>query len=516
MNTTRRQCVIVAAIAWLAACHLLDELAGAEAKPNIVLIFTDDQQFNALAANGNPIIQTPTMDWIASMGVRFTQARAALPVCSPSRATILTGQYNQTNGVENLGDSIKATSPRLAVRLKKAGYSTGVTGKWHLGEALTRADLGFDYFATYNANGSYYKRKFNVNGTEVRLPSKTGPNAIHIDAYAANRSCDFIDQSLAAGKPFFLWHNTQTPHMNGSHEWDALPENRARYDVGDFYDVSRGIDNLPGNWNDNLHDKPPYYLNIRNYTKAQSGYGYGDPSSMAQHTCEYYAVISELNDMLRPLVEKLKNTPDSRHPGRPLIENTYVIFMADNGWLMGDHAMTSKSLPFDQSARVPLMVMGPNVDAGRVDPRQVSNVDVAPTILGMAGLPIPAEMQGKSLLRLLSDEGTGAGVRKTNIVEIWETTFAGNKPILAGYDGRYEFIYTYEKESSKQPSFVEIYDTEVDPWELDNLAGNIEEKSAVHDALLAIHHDIQLHRVNNLGAPSHALKTVNARNRVDP
>ncbi len=475
-------------------------------KPNIVFIFTDDQQFNALAANGNGIIQTPTMDQIANSGVRFSQARAALPVCSPSRATILTGQYNQTNGVENLGNSINASSPRLGVELQNAGYATGVTGKWHLGSALDQTDLGFDYFATYNSNGSYYRNYQDIS--DPNAPAK--PGSQHIDAYAADRSADFIDQSVAADKPFFLWHNTQTPHLNGALQWDALPQNLAKYDATDFFDQPNGVDNLPGNWDDDLENKPEYYATIRNRDLAQndSRYLYGDPNELADHTSEYYAVITELDDMLTPVIDKLNNTPDPRNPGHMLIDNTYVFFMSDNGWLMGDHGMTSKSLPFDQASRVPMMVMGPGVDSGRVDDRQVSNVDVAPTVLEIAGAAAPAAMQGSSILSLLGDGGSGAGVRTTNIVEIWESTFAGNKPILAGYDGRYEVFYTYDDEADELPSYVEIYDTQTDPWELNNLASSVGGASAAYQAYRAIHADIQSHRVNNLGIASHAIKTV--------
>ena len=485
------------------ALYLQVQLAYGQ-QPNIVLIFTDDQQFNALAANGNPILQSPTMDRIVSQGVRFTQARAALPVCSPSRATILTGQYNNSNGVENLGQSINANSPRLGVELQKAGYATGVTGKWHLGKALDHAALGFDYFATFNSNGSYYERTFNVNGSLVELPPKKHPDAIHIDIYSAQRAAEFIDQSLDELKPFFLWHNTQTPHLNGVLVWDALAENFAKYQATTFFDPVKGVDRLPKNWNDDLSGKPPYYRKMRNFTKAQNDYGYGDPKALAQHTSEYYAVISELDDMLSPLIEKLSSTPDPRNPGHLLIDNTYVILMADNGWLMGDHAMTSKSLPFDQACRVPLAVSGPNVDRGRSDDRQVSNVDIAPTILDMVGAEIPAAMQGSSFLPLLTDNGAGAGVRRTNIVEIWETTFAGNKPILAGYDGQYEVFYTYDNETDELPSFVEIYNLGKDPWELDNLADKIEAYSTAHAAYRRIHSDIQVHRVENLGLPEHA------------
>ena len=472
-------------------------------RPNVVLIFTDDQQFNAYGANGNNILLSPVMDQIASKGVRFTQARAALPVCSPARATILTGQYSSSNGVEDLGHNINSSSPKLGVELQKAGYATGVTGKWHLGRRSSQSAMGFDYYATFNANGSYYKRKYNVNGTTVELPRESEPNSIHVDLFAAQQASFFIDEANSQSKPFFLWHNTQTPHLDGSLQWNALPENHAKYKASDFFDSRDGVNKLPGNWDDDLQAKPPYYKTIRNHIKAQTDYGYNDPGTLARHTSEYYAVITELGDMLAPLLEKLNRTPDPRNPGHRLIDNTYVIFMSDNGWLMGDHAMTSKSLPFDQSVRVPLVVMGPNVDAGRVDERQVSNVDIAPTILDMAGVSVPAQMQGKSLVALLSDNGSGHEIRQTNIVEIWESTFAGNKPILAGYDGRYEVFYTYDSEEDSFPSYVEVYDTQVDPWELNNLAETIRTNAEAYQAFLKIHADIQSHRVTVLGVEGH-------------
>ena len=477
--------------------------AAAAPRPNLVLIFTDDQQQRALGAGGNAMIVTPTMDWIAQRGVLFTQARAALPVCSPSRAAIVTGQFASANGVEDLGDELNPESPRLAVELRRAGYATAVVGKWHLGRELDQADLGFEYFATYHANGDYYRRYRDFSDSGV--PKK--PEHQHIDAYASDRSCEFIDSSLDRGKPFFLWHCTQTPHLNGDLKWDARPESRARYSASDFYEPGAGVNRLPGNWNDSLDGKPAYYKGIRNRTLAQKDrrYRYGDPERLAQHTSEYYAVITELDQMLKPLLDKLRSTPDPRNGGRPLLENTYVFFMADNGWLMGDHGMTSKSLPFDQSARVPFAVLGPGVDVGRVDDRQVSNLDLAPTLLDLAGAEAPGAMHGESIQSMLSDDGLGPPVRRISVVEIWESTFARNKPLLAAYDGRFELIYTYDDEPAATPSFVEAYDLQSDPWELDNLTTSPIAEQAVSDALLGLHKELQAHRNTVLGLPAHAM-----------
>ena len=125
--------------------------------------------------------------------------------------------------------------------------------------------------------------------------------------------------------------------------------------------------------------------------------------------------------------------------------------------------------------------------------------------MDLAGVAIPDAMQGFSIAPLLNDDGKGAGVRNTNIVEIWDSTFAGNLPILAGYDGRFEVFYTYDLETSLVPSYVEVYDLQSDPWELNNLAGELPNHPAAFSAWSRIDADIQQHRVNNLGTFEHSL-----------
>ena len=453
------------------------------AAPNFLVIYSDDQQFRALGANGNAQISTPILDHFAAGGVRFTQARAALPVCSPSRAALLTGQYASANGVANLSGAINASSPSLAKHLQLAGYRTAVTGKWHVKN--TPKSMGFDSWAIFHSNGDYYRRTFDVDGKKIKLPKQDNRAALHIDAYSAKCAVQFIRDVSKIGEPFFLWHNTQTPHMDGRRQWNARPNSITRY-------ASRNVP-LPDNWDDPLVGKPNLYKSLRNRTLARSEYGYADAAKIREHTKRYYAVVTEMDAMLDPVLQAIDDPNGDGDRSDSLASNTYIVFMSDNGWLMGDHGMTSKALPFDASTRVPLIIAGPGVDRDRIDSRQVLNIDVAPTVLELAGIPKPIAMHGKSVATLLGDRGQGPGVRNTSVVEIPSRTFAGNQPMLAAYDGRWELICNYRQVNDVHPSFVELYDLNNDPWELNNLAiedSNAEQRDVLEAAIANHRRDI--------------------------
>ena len=450
------------AIAMLLSLPSLTASATAQdAKPNFIVIYTDDHQFRALGANGNPQVISPSIDRLASQGMRFTQARVVLPLCSPSRASLLTGRYASGNGVDKLDRGLKPGEKTFVQHLKQAGYRAGLTGKWHLGKKPTDPDnnplaVGFDVAHFCWSNGPYYNRKvFHGDGSKT---GRTGTQ--HIDEWGSDRAVDFLRDAVKnhADKPFVLYHNTQTPHLDGKLVWDAKASTLAQYKRDEIV--------LPKNWDDDLAGKPPYLLNVRGRTKAQKDYGYGDPDTLQQHTLEYYAVITELDDALGRLFKEIDRLG--------LRENTYIILMGDNGWLMGDHGMTSKVFPYDASSRVPLIVAGPGIKPGSTSDAKVLNIDIAPTLLTLASLEVPSKMHGINL----SDQllGSSSKVRDAAVLEILGG-FGGNKPILAAFDGRYELILTYEEASDRKPAFTELYDLDRDPWELNNLADDKEQQA---------------------------------------
>ncbi len=465
--------VLLAVVLMTTACANRTVADQAEARPNFIIVYTDDQQYRGMGANENDIIITPALDQLAAEGMRFTNARIVLPLCSPSRAALLTGRYGSANGVNALARGLNEGEVTFAQQLQAAGYRTGLTGKWHLGPKPTHPDftpkaLGFDVSHYCWSNGPYYKRKiFHGDGTT----SSTGEQ--HIDEYGTDRAIDFLREAVNdhPGKPFVLYHNTQTPHMDGNLIWDAREDTMARYDADAIP--------LPESWDDDLAGKPEYLLKVRGRTKAQKDYGYTDPAKIKAHTRDYYAVITELDSALQRLFAEVE--------ALGLRENTYIIMMGDNGWLMGDHGMTSKVFPYDASSRVPCFVVGPGVKPGTTSDAQVLNIDVMPTLLSLAGVAPVTDIHGEDLSGLIHSKADS--VRDFAVLEILGG-YGGNKPILAAFDGRYELVLTYETASDTEPSFVELYDLRDDPWELTNLA----DSQAVQDQRAALEAAIMNHR----------------------
>lgn len=447
-------------------------------RPNFIVIYTDDQQYGGMGANNNDIVITPALDRLAEQGMRFTNARVVLPLCSPSRAALLTGRYGSANGVDELARGLNKGEVTFAQHLKRAGYRTGLTGKWHLGPKPTDPNnspmtLGFDTAHYCWANGSYYKRKIHHDDGTT---GNTGKQ--HIDEYAADRAIDFIRYAVlqTPKQPFILFHNTQTPHMNGRLIWDAKDKTKALYDAGQIP--------LPENWDDDLSNKPDYLKKVRGRTKAQNDYGYGDPENIQTHTRDYYAVITEMDHSLGRLFSEVENLG--------LMENTYIIFMGDNGWLMGDHGMTSKVFPYDASSKVPMFITGPDVPKQTQSHANALNIDIMPTLLSLAGIEIPEEVHGRDLSDLI--RGHTDHVRGVAVLEILGG-YGGNKPILAANDGRWSLIMTYEHRKDRTPVFVELYDLETDPWELNNIANQPE----AHEARIRLEEAIETHRREILG-----------------
>lgn len=419
--------------------NLYSKLFSKEKQPNIIFIYSDDQRQDALGANGNPVIITPELDKLAQQGIRFTNANVVFSLSSPSRAALLTGRYGSANGVLELGSDLNPNEKTIAQYLEENGYLTGMSGKWHIGHKPSEA--GFDFSVWFEGNGTYY-------GRTIHDQDKTVQPEMHCDQYCVNRSIDFLKDAAKSEKPFFLFHNTQLPHMNGNLIWDARQETKEKYDASDMPVAKNRLDNL--------HDKPEYLKTVRNRTQAEK-YGYPDSAAIQNHTRDYYSVITEMDQFLGQLFQTLDELG--------LRENTYIFFMSDNGWMLGEHGFTSKVLPYRPSTRVPLFVLGPGLSPS-VNDQLVLNIDMTPTILELAGIKGNSDIHGESIVPLLNNKNRGW--RKSFIYE-GMGTYGGAKLNLSVISKDYRFIETLENEQLNFVNFIELYDQKNDPDEMHNL-----------------------------------------------
>ena len=432
-------------------CGSCSKKENAENQPNFIILFTDDQRFDALGIAGNKNISTPVLDSLCAQGMYFSQACVATSICSPSRAAVLTGRFGSANGVVSVGrEGLHEQESTVFQYLKDAGYMTGIVGKWHLKNAP--GSCGFDFSSYCLGNGTYYGRKYVHQDTEIIAET-------FIEDHNTNQSLTFIELSLKANKPFALFHCTQIPHMDHNFDWDVKETTQQLYH-------DRNL-NPPPNWRDDLVNKPEYLLSSRSRQRALM-YGYRDKDSLINHMERYYAAISEMDAALADLFSYLQN--------KELDTKTYILFMSDNGWFLGEHTFTSKVLAYEESIRVPFAVIGPGITSARSD-ALVMNIDIAPTMLDLAGLEVPSNMHGKSLVPIL--RGEISDVRNEIFYEAPESNL-GSYPLFALRTKEWKYIQTYDNQDPSQLIFEEIYDLENDPYEINNLLGEegITEKRA--------------------------------------
>ncbi|MDO8539940.1 MAG: sulfatase-like hydrolase/transferase [Opitutaceae bacterium] len=442
-RSARRPSAALSAL--LGGLVLAGPLSGVAApgRPNVLFILTDDQRFDSVGANGNPHIHTPNLDRLAARSVRFTNANVVMSLCSPSRAAILTGRYGSSNGVTSLGAALRPGETTFAQHLKSAGYRTGMVGKWHIGGEPEA--VGFDFSCFFRSNGTYFGRPVRDQGKDVRP-------AQHVDEYCVDRSIAFLEDAARRTGPFLLWHATQLPHMDNRNAWPSPEEFRALYDPKKLP--------LPSTIKGDLTGKPPYLAGVRNRTQADK-YGYDDPAVVRGHVRDYYAVVTQLDGMIGRLLDALERLG--------LRDNTWIVFMSDNGWLLGEQRMTSKVLAYADSIRVPLMIAGPGLKP-RVEPGLALNIDITPTLLELAALPASKTMHGRSLVPLLRD--ANSAWRDAFVYECLDS-YGGTRPMLGAMNAEWSLIQTWETRAdvgTAAPPFVELYHRRTDPAEQRNVA----------------------------------------------
>jgi arylsulfatase A-like enzyme len=381
--------------------------APAAERPNILFIFSDDHAEHAISAYGSKVNTTPHLDRMAAAGCRFTNSFVTNSICTPSRATLLTGQYSHKNGVP-VFNRFDGSRDHVAKRLQAAGYHTGMIGKWHLGSDPT----GFDRWIVLPGQGAYQDPVFLVPGRSLTIQG-------HTTDITGDLGVAFLE-TRPRDRPFFLMLHHKAPHR----AWEPDDRNRERFrnavipepaTLRDDYATRPAA--LPENEQTVRRDLTRRDLKLEPPAElagpARNRWLSEKPTEVEvdgrtlrgeelfrwkyqRYMQDYLACVQGVDDNVGKILDHLDRSG--------LAENTVVIYSADNGWYLGDLGLYDKRFMYEPGLRVPLIARGPGIRAGITPDAFVCNIDLAPTFLALAGASRPASMQGASLTPLLAGE----------------------------------------------------------------------------------------------------------------
>ncbi len=412
-------------------------------RPNIIFFLTDDQRAEAVGFETQGKIHTPSMDEIASKGVVFKQAYATTAICEASRASILTGKYEYKTGVnfDAMDLAAKDWQQSYPAILHAHGYYTGFGGKFGFAvRANYRKD--FDEWGGFigASQGSY---KTADSPTLARYAKQYPQVSRALGAFGV----DFLKKAATIGKPFSLSISFKAPHL----PYDDI----AVEDRGLYKDVVFDLPKNDGDRNSN-------FLSVqakvsREYLERDSWLRGYQKSALP-----YYQLIAGADAAIRMILDELQR--------QGMADNTVIIFSSDNGYNMGSHGLGDKVTLYNSATKVPLVVFDPrNPQRVPLVTQSVGNIDIAPTILGLAGIPTPASMDGASLEPLLKDKD--AGFREsTLLIKNWAWTGGDISRALGVVTKRWKYIYYPWFNDKVQPA-EELFDMQQDPGETHNLAG---------------------------------------------
>jgi N-acetylglucosamine-6-sulfatase len=421
-------------------------------RPNVLFILCDDLRPDAVGCYGSKHVNTPHIDRLAAGGVRFANGFCTTSLCSPSRASILTGLYAHAHGVRNNFTELPAALPHWPARLREQGYSTGSIGKWHMGENNDAPRPGFDWFVSHKGQGKYFDNEWNINGER----RETTPG------YYTTVVTDFAADWLAkqpAGKPWALCLGHKAPHSfyfpeeKYAHAFDAV---RVPYPKSAFH-----LDGQPDWIRQRLTTWHGIYGPLFDWRKQFPDTRPEAVKDFENMVHAYWGTVLSVDDSVGRLVALLEE--------RGELPNTLVIFMGDNGLLEGEHGMIDKRTMHEPSIRIPIIVRGPGLPAGKVVAQQVLTEDIAPSVLDICGAPAIEKTHGRSW-KTLCNAGD-PGWRTAWLYEYdYEKQFPYTPNIRGIRTDRFKFMHYPHGDGSADRHLPEMYDLQADPDELKNLA----------------------------------------------
>ncbi len=409
-------------------------------KRNLVFILSDDHRFDCMGCAGHPWLKTPAMDRMAQRGALFRDAFVTTSLCSPSRASILTGHYVHAHGVM---DNVTPPSSPLATFpevLQKHGYRTAFIGKWHMGGDTDAARPGFERWVSFRGQGQYENPLINFDGERRKTQG-------YVSDILTDEALRFIGQN--ASRPFFLClshKNVHSPNVSAErhkklYEKEPIPYPKSMADTEENY---RG--------------RPEWVRRQRKSTHGVDGM-FNNVIAFDPFYRQYCRTIASLDESIERVLNELEE--------KKLLNDALVVYMSDNGFLMGEHGLIDKRCMYEPSIRVPLLAHCPDLFAGNTRPEGMAlNIDIAPTFLEVAGAPLTPSLHGRSLVPLLRGEKSW---RAEFLYEyFWERNYPQTPTVTGLRTTRYSYMHYHGIWD-----LDELYDLEKDPDQMNNLMGNV-------------------------------------------
>ncbi|QDU58611.1 sulfatase family protein [Aeoliella mucimassa] len=431
--------VLRISIALLVCLSLCPALVRAEQPMNIVLLFADDWRHDTLGVAGNPVVQTPHLDQLANRSVRFTQNCVTTSICGVSRATLLTGQWMSAHGCRGFTMFETDWEDTFVSVLRSHGYHVGHVGKWHNGRFPKEQ---YDFGTAYHG-----KHWYNVDGERMHVTARNDRDALK---FLNDRPRD---------KPFCLVTSFFAPHAEDNSPEQYLPQPWSE-SLYEGVTIPRAENATEESW-----ERLPPFFNEQNEGRARWRKRFDESAKYQRMMTNYYRLVSEVDSVCGKILAELDR--------QGIRDNTLVIFTADNGYYHAEHGLADKWYPHQESIRVPLMIDDPRLPESRqgtTDEHLTLNVDLAPTILAAAGLPIPATMQGTDIAPLYLDASPPE----------WRTDYYYEHPTIRDTS----FIPTSEALVTPQYKYMvwpehkyeQLFDLKDDPQEEHDLASDPEQQ----------------------------------------
>ncbi|MFO1066724.1 MAG: sulfatase [Pirellulales bacterium] len=423
-------------------------------RPNVLFVLCDDLRAEALGCTGHPHMRTPNIDRLASEGVLFENAFCTTSLCSPSRASILSGLYAHAHGVTNNFTEYPSKFVSFPQRLQASGYETAYLGKWHMGEENDEPRPGFDWFVTHKGQGKYFDTEFNFHGQDRRV----------VPGYYTTVVTDMAEKWIrerSGDKPWMLMVGHKAPHSfyfpepKYEHTFDSVevnyPHSAFRLDGKPDWIAQR-----TSTWHG-------IYGPLFEWRKTYPDSSAAAVTDFAKMVRAYWGTILSVDDSLGRLVELLRK--------RGELDNTIIVFMGDNGLLEGEHGMVDKRTMHEPSIRIPLIVRAPQFASAKGSRirEQVLTVDMAPSILDLCSTQPLDHVHGRSFSKLVR-EGDANWRTSWFYHYNYEKQFPYTPNVRGVRTDRWKYIHYPHGDGTADRHTAELYDLASDPQELRNLA----------------------------------------------